>query len=119
LENNSFTKTKERIITFAIPTITAVMLGLVEIFGKDYLSKILLIGLGFVLLLVLLFFAFKFLEKREIRWENMVKNNENITSKINLMEKEINHLKEVTEFNKKINKLEKSLGYILGSLRKK
>jgi len=95
------------------------MLGLVEIFGKDYLSKILLIGLGFVLLLVLLFFAFKFLEKREIRWENMVKNNENITSKINLMEKEINHLKEVTEFNKKINKLEKSLGYILGSLRKK
>ncbi len=115
---NNYSKLKEKVATVGIPIVTGGILSLLEIFGKSYLKPILMFGIGVILLFTILYFSFKFLEKREERWQEHEKKYDGLKDKIEGIEKEINHLKIFVKTNEKINKLEKSLGYILGSLRK-
>jgi len=118
LKNNNYSKLKENITSYGFPLITGIILTLSEIFGKGYLRKILIGGLATLFVCAFLYLAVRFLEGREERW---IKNNENyeiLKRKTERNEIELKYLKQEISTNKKINKIEKYIGYILGRLKK-
>ena len=65
-----YKKLGENIITWAIPLAVAGILGFLQVYGKDFLTPILLIGLAILLVFLIIYFAVHFLAIREKRWQD-------------------------------------------------
>lgn len=109
---------REGLVTTAIPLLTGVILGFLEIFGRDYITPIILIGLGIFIFLFLIYYAIKFLEDRENRWKRNKREHEKQFNRLNIMENDIKEIQSFIKTNEKINKLERRISYLEGSIRK-
>jgi len=114
----NYSKTKELIITLAIPLVTAIVLGFLQVYGGEYLTPILLIGLGTIMLFALLYFAIRFFEGRERRWIGNKKIHTSLKERVTKLEEIIKEIKQKQRTNEKLNILDKRISYMEGRIRK-
>ena len=113
-----YSKTKELIITLVIPLVTGIVLGFLEVYGEEYLTPILLVGIGTIMLFALLYFAIRFLEGREKRWIGNKKTHELLKERVTKLEETIKEIKQAQTTNEKLNILDKRISYIEGRIKK-
>ncbi|MBI4439567.1 hypothetical protein HY638_01185 [Candidatus Woesearchaeota archaeon] len=114
----NYSKGKERVITIGIPLITAILLGLLDVFGKSYLTPILLVGLGVFLSLAILYFAIRFLEDRELRWKGNKSSHDDFRARLDKLESSLKDFLVQQKTHEKINKLENRISYLEGRTKK-
>lgn len=115
---NDYTKGKEYAITIGIPLATGIILGSLEVFGKDYVTPIVLIGLGAFICLGIVIFGIRFLEKRELRWIGNKNAHDKFNQEIDKLKGEMSEIKSNIKIDTKVNKLESRISYIEGRLKK-
>ncbi|MBU1103943.1 MAG: hypothetical protein KJ600_05290 [Nanoarchaeota archaeon] len=108
-------------VEIGIPLAVAFGIYFIQQIDKDYTHYIIYIIVGVCIIVGLLYFIFRFLDKREERWvDNRKLHNQHITEikdlkiRIKNQEDSINLLKQDMAMNNKINKLENRISYIEG-----
>jgi len=113
-----YKKLGENIITWAIPLAVAGILGFLQVYGKDFLTPILLIGLAILLVFLIIYFAVHFLAIREKRWQDNWKIHKEINDRLNALELQTRDLMKDRDINAKINKLQNQISYLEGRFKK-
>lgn len=113
-----YQKTRERVVTYTIPLIIGIVLGFLEVYGKEYVTPILLIGLAVLIMFVVFYSAVKFLETREKRWVGNKEKHTEFVEKIKKLEEDVKDILRNQKINAKINKLENQINYIEGRIKK-
>ena len=109
----------DKLITFIIPLFILIILGISQIYGKEYLKPVIILG-GGVFVVVLMIFSFVyFLQKREERWVKNGDVHEKMSKKLDLLEKEVSQLKMDFNYCEKFNKLENEINYLRGKYERK
>ena len=68
-----------RVIDEDLSLIIGGILGFLEVFGKEYITPILLIGLAVIILCIVVYYAIRFLEAREKRWQGNKEVHQKLT----------------------------------------
>lgn len=113
-----YTKSKDLSITIGIPLITTIILGLLQIFGKEYATTILFVGIGAGLCFGIVIFGIRFLEKRELRWIGNKKMHDEFKIELMRLQKDVQVIGLTIRENEKLNKLENRISYIEGRVKK-
>ena len=114
----NYRKIKELIITLVIPLIIAIILGVLEVYGKKYVTPVTLVGVGILILFSLLYFAIRFLEGREKRWKGNKKIHTSLKERVTKLEEITKEIEQKQRTNEKLNILDKRISYIEGRIKK-
>jgi|TARA_B100001971_G_C18057636_1_gene466185 hypothetical protein len=79
---------------------------MIQLYGKKYISTILIIGASFIILSFFIFFLVAFLKDRENRWNKNKKQHILLSGRVNILENELKNSLSFLNTNDKINKLE-------------
>ena len=111
----------EKIIEVALPLIISMLLFCLQYLGKKYYVQILSISLAIIIIVSLIYFSFRFLDRREKRWEGNKKKHiifekeiKDIKNTIKNITRNIEILKRDLNIYGKINKLENDIKIIKG-----
>jgi len=105
---------REKIITVIIPLVTGIFLTLLEIFGKDYLMRIVLITSSVVIFLSMIYLAIDFLSDRELRWKNNKNAHNELYNQLDELGGKVQLILHNQQFNQRFNKLENRISYLEG-----
>jgi len=118
---NQYKRFEEGIATWGLPLVTIICSFILTIWGKSNLFKTMGIVAAVLGILLLLYLAVSFLEKREKRWEgnrNQHKDNERRIEEqsqaIEHIKQDLSNIKEKMDLYQKINKLELLMEYKRG-----
>ena len=109
---------RDKLVTITIPLIIGGILGFLEVFGKEYITPILLIGLAVIILCIVVYYAIRFLEAREKRWQGNKEVHQKLTERVRIIEENIKDIQRNQKIDEKINILENQIKYIKGRIEK-